>query len=398
MVAEALSHTEEAAGALQALAYSCDQHLRRYQLSNELDLDAQRRGVERQHPSRWSAVSATVACRQASDQVLSQTAVKERRALIAADATTADLSVDAAVSAFSAAATGLASEVVLTKVGVEIGNVATGSAPSYLAVARFVSECLSNDPQLPVGVIDGATNLVLRLMGHPFLVRLPESRHDVVAVLGAIDAAWAAVWRAADELLSSKAVERSKVHPADEICLVCLDEHPNVQLLCCSGFVHQACFARWCRRHDRCPQCRQQLASEAQRGTRRDQCTACVRNPVADRCQFQKCRVCCTGCSFHRAAGGRARQDVPERHADIERCGDGACVMQPAAGCTRGMCGRCCPRSGGCARHPCASLLTAATAPHRCRECGRRTSGMCGQGLCRGCCIATLTCCAHHSM
>jgi hypothetical protein len=65
----------------------------------------------------------------------------------------------------------------------------------------------------------------------------------------------------AAEETDARLVRLARENAAESVCLICLDENPNISTLCCGKPIHFNCLAEWLSSHSSCPQCRSALPS-----------------------------------------------------------------------------------------------------------------------------------------
>ena len=63
------------------------------------------------------------------------------------------------------------------------------------------------------------------------------------------------------EETDARLVRLARENAAESVCLICLDDNPNISTLCCGKPIHFNCLAKWLSSHSSCPQCRSALPS-----------------------------------------------------------------------------------------------------------------------------------------
>lgn len=64
-------------------------------------------------------------------------------------------------------------------------------------------------------------------------------------------------------------------------CSICLDDHPNISVLCCGAVFHMHCLSRWLNsgQSGACPQCREPVPSEPRNASGNQRCGYCFPLP-----------------------------------------------------------------------------------------------------------------------
>jgi len=161
---------------------------------------------------------------------------------------------------------------------------------------------------------------------------------------------------------------------AEQQCIICLDENPNVSTLCCGQVVHMSCLAEWLAQNPNCIGCRKPMsrANRCANAGENDANAGVVAAPAEEAARNTALQVeehidttdeinddeeTTTADNYDSASDDNDAtetvEDTTEHRTTVDLCAHGTCRNKFASDCPNRMCGQCCSPHGQntCPRH-----------------------------------------------